>query len=165
MNDIIDKKLPASRPRFHREEVIMDGRSTEFWRRDILEGIRALYGDPEYASELLTEPVRLFTDETKETRLYNQMNTGDWWWNAQVRVVNDTGPGNPAGFVPVPARVRVRVVELQPVTNPDPRAGYPQVRPAITGSFNLSVLPAGSDAGHSLSTIHHHRVCSRQRRT
>lgn len=86
LNNIIDKQLPSRRPRFFREDVTVDGQSSEFYHRSAMDGIRALYGDPEYASELLTEPVRLFTDDTLETRIYNQMNTGDWWWKAQVRL-------------------------------------------------------------------------------
>ncbi|EIM87895.1 uncharacterized protein STEHIDRAFT_22047, partial [Stereum hirsutum FP-91666 SS1] len=87
LNNIIDKQLPPRRPRFFREDVTVDGQSSEFYHRSAMDGIRALYGDPEYASELLTEPVRLFTDDTMETRIYNQMNTGDWWWKAQVSLM------------------------------------------------------------------------------
>jgi hypothetical protein len=26
-------------------------------------------------------PVKLYQDEACKTRVYNEMNTGDWWWD------------------------------------------------------------------------------------
>jgi hypothetical protein len=52
--------------------------------RDPLEAIRALWGDPSLASDLVYKPSRIFRDESRETRVYNEMWTGKWWWAAQV---------------------------------------------------------------------------------
>lgn len=54
--------------------------------RDILEAIKALWGDPALAEYLEYKPKRMFTDENKETRMYTEMWTGEWWWLVQVRL-------------------------------------------------------------------------------
>ncbi|KAF9003205.1 hypothetical protein BDZ89DRAFT_1146120 [Hymenopellis radicata] len=47
--------------------------------RDILESVRSLWGDPELAEHLGYKPSTLFTDESQDHRLYNEMWTGKWW--------------------------------------------------------------------------------------
>ena len=56
----------------------------EFYHRDILQCIRALYGDPELAEFLIHTPEKHFTGPDKETRMYSEMHTGKWWWTRQV---------------------------------------------------------------------------------
>ena len=85
LNTIIDKKLPTGRPCFQREEIVVAGEAFEVFFRDILECIRALYGDPEFAPLLLLVPEKHYTDSTKKERAYFDMNTGKWWWATQVR--------------------------------------------------------------------------------
>ena len=84
LNTIIDKKLPTGRPCFQREEIVVAGEAFEVFFRDILECIRALYGDPEFAPLLLLVPEKHYTDSTKKERAYFDMNTGKWWWATQV---------------------------------------------------------------------------------
>ena len=84
LNNIIDIKLPVKRPRFTRQEVVVSGESFDVYSRDVIECLRALYGDPKFASELLVRPEKLFADEEKTVRVYTEMNTGNWWWNIQV---------------------------------------------------------------------------------
>ena len=47
--------------------------------------IRALYGDPEFARELVFAPERHYLDPERTRRIYNEMHTGDWWRAVQVR--------------------------------------------------------------------------------
>jgi hypothetical protein len=47
--------------------------------------IRALYGDPEFARDLVFAPERCYVDPEQTCRIYNEMHTGDWWWAVQVR--------------------------------------------------------------------------------
>jgi hypothetical protein len=83
LNKIIDTKLPG-RPRFICEEVTVAGCTYEIYRRDIIECIKALFGDPEFAQHLIFAPERHYTDRSKTVRVYHEMHTGDWWWKTQV---------------------------------------------------------------------------------
>ena len=52
--------------------------------RDVLECIKALFGDPEFAAVLLLVPERHYTNTDRDVRVYFDMNTGKWWWATQV---------------------------------------------------------------------------------
>lgn len=84
LNKIIDTQIPSERPRFKREEVEMGGEIFEFYYRDVLECTRALFGDPEFANDLVFAPERHYTDLTRSVRVYSEMHTGSWWWDRQV---------------------------------------------------------------------------------
>ncbi|KAJ3017898.1 hypothetical protein NUW54_g471 [Trametes sanguinea] len=92
LNKIIDDHLPAGRPRFKRREIIVQGEAFEFYYRDVLECLRALFGDPEFARDLLLVPERHYTDASRQARVYFDMNTGDWWWRIQ-RLLDRRCPG------------------------------------------------------------------------
>lgn len=84
LNRIIDGKLPNGLPKFVREEVTLAGHTYEFYHRDILQCVRALYGDPELAKFMAHAPEKHFTGPDKKTRIYLEMNSGKWWWTRQV---------------------------------------------------------------------------------
>jgi len=84
LNDIIDNKLPG-RPPFQCKEFSIGGEQLEFYYRDILECIRSLYGDPEFAQDLVFSPERHYTSAQRTHQIYNEMYTGTWWWTVQVR--------------------------------------------------------------------------------
>ena len=84
MNKIIYAKLPG-RPQFKRHEIVQSGEVLEFYSRSIIECLRALWGDPDFADDLIVEPERLYADEDMGIRIYHEMNTGKWWWDTQVR--------------------------------------------------------------------------------
>ncbi|KAF9529836.1 hypothetical protein CPB83DRAFT_924972 [Crepidotus variabilis] len=85
LNKIIDS-LPAQRPRFQRDEILIGGEVCEVYFRDIIACIKALYGDTEFAPYLAFAPERHYTDETMEVRLFHDMKTGKWWWSTQKDV-------------------------------------------------------------------------------
>lgn len=64
---------------------MQSGEAVELYSRDIIECIRALWGDPEFSEDLILEPERLYADEDMTIRIFHDMNTGNWWWNTQVR--------------------------------------------------------------------------------
>ncbi|KAI8994099.1 hypothetical protein BD414DRAFT_513707 [Trametes punicea] len=125
LNKIIDGGLPPSRPRFQRHEIIVAGESFEVYFRDILECIRSLYGDPEFAPLLLLEPEKHFTDEEEKTRVYFDMNTGKWWWDA----LEWDRPG-------------ATVIPTQ-LTQFGSKSAYPDIRckPSRRGQILLAYLP------------------------
>ena len=87
LNRIIDNQLPG-RPSFQHEEITIAGSTFDLYYRDILECIRTLYGDPDFTEHLVFAPERHYTDQSKTTRVYHEMHTGDWWWETQVGVRN-----------------------------------------------------------------------------
>ncbi|THH26668.1 hypothetical protein EUX98_g7528 [Antrodiella citrinella] len=86
INQVIDK-LPVSRPRFHCKEVTVGGEAFEVYYRDSLECVKALYGDPSLAADLIFKSERHYTDADRTNRMYHDMHTGTWWWNAQVHTL------------------------------------------------------------------------------
>jgi len=86
LNRIIDTKLPG-RPQFTRREVVQSGEVIELYMCDIIECLRALWGDPDFDGDLILEPERLYADEDMTIRIYHEMNTGKWWWDTQVGIL------------------------------------------------------------------------------
>jgi hypothetical protein len=86
LNNIIDKKLPASRPSFSHGEIVVAGEVYDVYYRNIIECIRELFGNSEFDEELILKPERHYEDASmdKDKRLYHDMHTGRWWWDTQV---------------------------------------------------------------------------------
>lgn len=63
----------------------MSGETFEYYSRDPLECLKALWSDPDFVNDLITEPERHYADEDMTVRLYHDMHTGKWWWAIQVR--------------------------------------------------------------------------------
>ncbi|TEB37737.1 hypothetical protein FA13DRAFT_1751781 [Coprinellus micaceus] len=85
LNKIVDHALP-SWPQFHRSEVVVAGEEFELYLRDIIECIRALWGDPEFLPFLIFEPERHYMDQDKTLRVVHNMHTGKWWWATHEEV-------------------------------------------------------------------------------
>ena len=83
LNKLIDQHIPG-RPRFQRREIIVSGEAFEVYFRDVIECIRALVGDAEFARYLVLVPEQHFVDDNMTIRLYHDMHTGHWWWDTQV---------------------------------------------------------------------------------
>ncbi|KAI9461724.1 hypothetical protein BJY52DRAFT_1425670 [Lactarius psammicola] len=66
LNRIIDEEMPG-RPKFKSEAIHFDGESFDFYFRDIIPCIRALFGDPAFARRLAFAPE------------FSEMHTGKWW--------------------------------------------------------------------------------------
>ena len=64
---------------------MQSGEVLEFFSHDIIDCLRALWGDPDFGDDLILEPERLYADEDKTVRIYHDMNTGKWWWDTQVQ--------------------------------------------------------------------------------
>lgn len=56
----------------------------ELYRRDPVECIRELIGNPAYDGSIAYAPERVFYDAEGKNRAYNEMWTADWWWDTQV---------------------------------------------------------------------------------
>ncbi|KAF8120405.1 hypothetical protein EV363DRAFT_1407675 [Boletus edulis] len=58
----------------------------ELWLRDPVECIRELMADPTFRDDVCFEPQQAFDDQEGRTRRYDEMWTGEWWWEMQQRV-------------------------------------------------------------------------------
>ncbi|KAH9164605.1 hypothetical protein EDB89DRAFT_2116238 [Lactarius sanguifluus] len=83
LNNLIDKALPG-RPSFQCEDLVIGGETLQFHYRDIVPCIRSLFGNPEFAHELVFAPERHYTDAERTCRVYSEMHMGDWWWSVQM---------------------------------------------------------------------------------
>jgi hypothetical protein len=57
----------------------------ELWRRDPVECIRELIGNPAFKDYISYIPDMVYLDAEGNVRIYDEMWTGDWWWKIQVR--------------------------------------------------------------------------------
>lgn len=56
----------------------------ELWRRNPVECIQELIGNPSFKDKIVFEPAKFFTDEACSNRLIDEAWTADWWWKAHV---------------------------------------------------------------------------------
>ena len=57
----------------------------ELWRRDPVECVKELIGNPAFDGKIAYAPEQVFTNMTADEQIRDEMWTGDWWWNTQVR--------------------------------------------------------------------------------
>ncbi|KAG8939996.1 hypothetical protein FRC03_005855, partial [Tulasnella sp. 419] len=91
LNQIIDNGLPKV-PIWRTFKLQMDDGSKEYevYFCQPLECLVALYSNPAFADKMVFAPEKQWADEEKCSRLYNEMNTGDWWWQKQ-KAINKAG--------------------------------------------------------------------------
>lgn len=56
----------------------------ELWRRNPVECVRELIGNPAFREAMAFAPERVYSDEEGKDRLIDEMWTADWWWRTQV---------------------------------------------------------------------------------
>ncbi|TEB30513.1 hypothetical protein FA13DRAFT_1792487 [Coprinellus micaceus] len=93
LNKCINNHLPQH-PQFERHEIIVAGKSFELYAHDIVECIRALWGDPEFAPYLVFEPEHHYANKNKTQQLYHDMHTGKWRWATHKQIERETGKKN-----------------------------------------------------------------------
>ncbi|KAJ7852764.1 hypothetical protein B0H14DRAFT_3656681 [Mycena olivaceomarginata] len=54
--------------------------------RDPLAAIRSLLGNPAHAKDIVYVPKKVFSDATRDNRIYNEMWTGKWWTAVQSKL-------------------------------------------------------------------------------
>ena len=76
-------------PQWQATEVTILGGTTQrpitFLFRDGLECFKHLFSNPMFASDMDYRPRKLWTDESKASRVYTEIMTGDFAWDVQVR--------------------------------------------------------------------------------
>ena len=56
----------------------------ELWRRNPGDCIKELIGNPAFKVVLRYTPERVYHDKEEKICVYDEMWTGDWWWDTQV---------------------------------------------------------------------------------
>ncbi|KAI0673158.1 hypothetical protein C8Q78DRAFT_930602, partial [Trametes maxima] len=56
----------------------------ELWKRDAVECVRELMGNPSFRDSLRYTPERQYADAEGKTRIFSNMMTGNWWWDMKV---------------------------------------------------------------------------------
>ncbi|KAI9456715.1 hypothetical protein BJY52DRAFT_1204730 [Lactarius psammicola] len=79
----IPEALPG-RPPFQCEDLTIEGEDLQFHYCEIIPCIRNLFGNPEFAGDLVYAPERHYVDAERTCRVYNEMHTGEWWWTVQM---------------------------------------------------------------------------------
>jgi hypothetical protein len=87
LNAIIDNELPGYPSSFKSLIIKIGGEDLQFHYQDILLCIQSLYGNPEFACDLVFAPEQHFLDLEQTQQVYSEMHTGDWWWSVQVCTV------------------------------------------------------------------------------
>lgn len=59
---------------------------SELWLRDPVEVVQDLLGRPSLRNATTYSPARAYTGEDRRTRIYDEMWTGDWWYETQVSI-------------------------------------------------------------------------------
>ena len=57
----------------------------ELWKRDPIDCIQELIGNPAFKSNMKYAPYRVYETQDGENRCWDEMATGEWWWDMQVR--------------------------------------------------------------------------------
>lgn len=63
---------------------LMPPEKLELWRRDPVECVKELMGNPALKDSLEYTPEHHFGDEAGADCIYDEMWTADWWWDTQV---------------------------------------------------------------------------------
>ena len=56
----------------------------KLWRRDPVECVRDLIGNPTFRDCISYVPEEVYLDINGTTRVYDEMWSGEWWWKVQV---------------------------------------------------------------------------------
>ncbi|KIK21722.1 hypothetical protein PISMIDRAFT_82263, partial [Pisolithus microcarpus 441] len=68
------------------EDGILKHELLELWRRDPVECVQDLMGNPAFRNAMSYVPERAYTDANGENRIYDEMWTGNWWWDVQTKL-------------------------------------------------------------------------------
>jgi hypothetical protein len=56
----------------------------ELWKRDAVELVQSLISNPLFKHEIAYQPEKVYRDKSGKIHVYDEMWTGEWWWETQV---------------------------------------------------------------------------------
>lgn len=60
--------------------------NVEVWRRDPVECVKELMGNPAFKDHMSYIAEHVYLDKGGKVRIFDEMWTADWWWNTQVSI-------------------------------------------------------------------------------
>ena len=66
------------------EEGNMMQEQLELWHCDPIECVKELIGNPDFKDYISYVAEHVYMDDEGVIRIFDEMWTGDWWWNTQV---------------------------------------------------------------------------------
>jgi hypothetical protein len=91
-------QLPTNRPEWSCDIITITGnalnnegelltKDVELWRQNSIDCVCKLIGNPAFKDAMQFKPEMVFADADGKSCMYDEMWTGDWWWNIQVSMV------------------------------------------------------------------------------
>ena len=83
----------------------------ELWHKDPVEVIKELMGNPAFKDHMAYAPEKVFETQSsmeEDCEVWNEMNTGSWWWETQVRCRCDSS----SSYVDLCLTLRQRQLKL-----------------------------------------------------
>ena len=84
--------LPGG-PQWKSKTIVIPGGATRtplvLYYRDGLEVFKHIFGNPDFKNSMSFIPQKIYVDHEKETRIYTEIFTGDWAWEAQASRLSD----------------------------------------------------------------------------
>ena len=80
----------------------------ELWIRDPVECLRNLIGNPSFREHMAYAPEKVYTDKEGRNRQYDEMWTGDWWWETQVSLIISSTPSTYALTISIAGKTTSR---------------------------------------------------------
>lgn len=68
------------------EDGVMMSEDLELWKRNPVDCVKELISNPAFRDLMAYVPQRVYSNKGGTNRVYDEMWTGDWWWNTQVSV-------------------------------------------------------------------------------
>lgn len=59
------------------------------WKRDPVECVCELIGNPAFCEKMHYAPERAYEDSDGKNRIFDEMWAGNWWWDLQVNIHSD----------------------------------------------------------------------------
>jgi hypothetical protein len=72
---------------FKHDQIVVANEAFDVYYHDIIECIKALFSDPNFADFLVFTPECHYADKDEMVHLYYEMHTRKWWWNSQVGII------------------------------------------------------------------------------
>ncbi|KAG2124582.1 hypothetical protein BD769DRAFT_1628787 [Suillus cothurnatus] len=73
-------------------QVIIAGEAFDVYYHNIIECVKSLCGDPNFARYLTFAPEQHYTNDDQTVHLFHDMHTGKWWWETQKKL-DERHPG------------------------------------------------------------------------
>lgn len=66
------------------EDGTLKTEDLELWKRNPVDCVKELIGNPAFRSLISYVPQRAYADKAGTDRIFDEMWTADWWWDTQV---------------------------------------------------------------------------------